>query len=222
MRQSKYLCNSWQSLIQYVVLMITKGYYYYQIIEPKRILNQYQWIKADKRIINKFNTDVSKDIKYRNRKKGNANYTYCRYNNTALLLKSEGRLNEEYSSEIFHDIRINPIEMSIGENIILKINKSRNIKSWTIYLSRQSYKNIKTELLELLEHRKIRELEYRFTALNNIPGYTGINEQKIRLKKFIISKAKSYGIIINKDKLWIGFKRTTYQVFSDEKEINID
>lgn len=215
MGHSAYLCESWQGFIQYVATMAGQGYWYYQVIRPETTLSEEKWQNADDRLLKKFNIMQSKDQRYRNRKHGIANYLYVRHHALALLLKTAGSALTGTESEIFYDIRDKPLEVEISSGIRLKIGQGRKERSITVYLSRVSYRALKTVFFEHLEHRQIRELEYKFGILNNLPAYTGINEQKVRLREAIFRLAKAHGVKLSKDKFWICFKRKTYKVFSE-------
>lgn len=223
MRQSTYLCVSWQGFIQYIVTMVGKGYYFYLWIKPREsmVITEERQLKIDGRLMEKFQiVGMSKHNRYYNRKRGMANFLYLRYNSLAMILKSPGEDGGLSASEEFMDIRETPTEVEISTNIQFKINLSRTGKSWTAYFTKECYRSIKAEMLECLEHRQIRDLEYKFKALNNLPAYTGINEQKMQLRKVILQHAKKNRVVLNKDNFWICFKRKIYKVFSGETENN--
>lgn len=203
--------------------MTGKGYYFYLWIKPGggKATSEERQLKIDERLMDKFHiTGMSKHNRYYNKKRGIANFLYIRYGSLCLVLKSVGNDGGLSESEEFQDIREFPIEVEISNNIQLKINLSKTGKSWTAYFARECYRSIKAELLECLEHRQMRDLEYKFGALNNIPAYSGINEQKKQMRNAIFLCAKKNGMVLNKDRFWICFKRKIYKVFSEDKEDN--
>ncbi len=211
---NSYLCMSWQSLTQQIVTIIKKGYYWYQPITPKKSnFSEQKWLRADERIIEKFAINMTKDQRYYARKKGKANHIYLRYNSLAFLLRTKGEIPETLDTEVFYDIRDTPLYIVVSKNITLKIFKSQNEGHFTVYLARESYRALKAEFSEMIEHRKIRELEFRYSILNNIPSYNGINIQKRKLREHILKHAKRHGVIVNRQHFKVLVRRKIYQVF---------
>ncbi len=214
MHNTRYLCDSWQGLLRHITSLISKGYYWYLPIIPKRQLDERKWERTDNNLLNKFQVrGKTKHKHYYGKKRRIANYVYFRYNSIAFVMRTEGKLIEGTESEIFHDIRRKYIEIQVSADITLKICKPRDQEQFTVYLARNSYRAIKAEFLKLLYHRKLNELKFRFNNLNNIPSYSGIFNQKVNLKNQLFSHAKKNGIYLSDDDFPISDFCNTYDVF---------
>ncbi|MDK0794621.1 hypothetical protein P5E48_15625 [Clostridium perfringens] len=190
-----YLCKSWQFMLQQIVYLVSKGYIYYSVGEIP--LNKASKARSiDKKIINKYNIDLSKDQRARRKKKKLANFYYLRWKNQFVILHTEGKL-EQPPDDVFYNIKKrskggNKFKITIGKalivNIVLKNEKP------TVVLNKSTYKDIKVELDELVKNKQIGKLYKRFSMLNSIPAWSGIVKQKFLLQEEIFKAAKKYGL----------------------------
>ncbi len=220
MEHSNYLCKSWQGFIQQTISVIGKGYRWYQPIEPTKQMNEQQWLALDQHLMRKFNVNISKDKRYRQKKKGIANYLYLRYENHAIVLKTVGEAlyTADEDREVFHNINEKPYFFKVSNNVNLKIFTGNDKEKITLYFERECYRAFRTDFTEYVEKRHFKELEKRFYYLNNIPAYSGINEQKKNLRNYIMKIAKKNGVAIDKNKLILRTRRMTFPVFVGEKD----
>lgn len=190
-----YLCNSWQFMLQQIVYLVSKGYIYYSLGEiPLDKSNKARSI--DSKIIHKYNMDLSKHQRTRRKQKKLANFYYLRWKNQFVILRTEGKL-EEPVDDVFYNIKSgskggNKFKINIGKelsvNIVLVNGKA------TVVLDKGTYKDIKTELDELVKNKQIGKLYKRFSMLNSIPAWSGIVKQKFLLQEEIFKAAKKYGL----------------------------
>ncbi len=190
-----YLCHSWQFMLQQIIYLVSKGYTYYSVGEIP--LNKASKARSiDKKIINKYNIDLSKDQRARRKKKKLANFYYLRWKNKFVILHTEGKL-EKPLDDVFHNITKkskgeNKFKINIGKelsvNIVLVNGKA------TVVLDKGTYKDIKIELDELVKNKQIGKLYKRFSMLNSIPAWSGIVKQKFLLQEEIFKAAKKYGL----------------------------
>jgi hypothetical protein len=214
MNQGKYLCSSWQGFIQQLAHNLTHGYsyYHYYKLDEKRRNKLYQ---IDTLMISRFETDKSKDKRYHHRKAGKANYFYLRYDLQIVIQRSEGEETDEKRLEQkFKDIRKEPIEISIGDEITLKLHFTAN-EGFTVHFTKACYRNLK---IKFAEQRQTNQVKYWFNALNGIPAYSGIIEHKRRLLDYIIKTARKHGISLTRSDFRLTTRRKIYKVFEDNED----
>ncbi|MGU8412089.1 hypothetical protein ACV3M7_13945 [Clostridium perfringens] len=191
-----YLCKSWQFMLQQIVYLVSKGYIYYSVGEIP--LNKASKARSiDQKIIDKYNMDLSKHQRARRKQKKLTNFYYLRWKNQFVILHTKGNVDE---SVIIDDEFFNIQEHSKGDKFKLTIGKElivnivlKNGKP-TVVLDKSTYKDIKTELDELVKNKQIGKLYKRFSMLNSIPAWSGIVEQKFLLQEEIYKSAKKYGL----------------------------
>ena len=190
-----YLCKSWQFMLQQIVYLVSKGYTYYSTGEIP--LNKAHKARSiDLKIISKYNIDLSKDQRARRKKKKLANFYYLRWKNQFVILHTEGKL-EQPPDDVFHNIAKkskgeNKFKINIGKELILNIVLV-NGKA-TVVLDKSTFKDVKTELDELVKNKQIKKLYKRYSMLNSIPAWSGIVKQKFLLQEEIFKAAKKYGL----------------------------
>ena len=195
-----YLCNSWQYLLQQLVFLIGKGYYKYHcgfIPEGK----EYKAVNIDKKIINKYNINLSKDQRYRRKKKKLSNFYYLRWKNQFFILQTDGELDVEIDDEFF-DIRIkqkesNRLSVVVSENMKFNLSmryKEKSKYSVTVSFSNETYKDLKAEIEELIQHKQTKKLENLFENLRGIPAWQGVIKQEYKLLEEVYRYAKKYNL----------------------------
>ena len=191
-----YLCKSWQFMLQKIIYLISKGYIYYSVGEIP-LDKAYKARSIDKKIISKYDMDLSKDQRARRKKKGIANFYYIRWKNQFVILHTKGKINESVEiDDVFYNIREHrkgdKFKITIGKELIVNI-VLKNEKP-TVVLDKSTYRDIKTELDELVKTKQIKKLYKRFSMLNYIPAWSGIVKQKFLLQEEIYKSAKKYGL----------------------------
>lgn len=205
-----YLCNSWQFLLQQLVYQISKGYYYYHVgTIPMNKASKCKQI--DEKIIRKYNIDLSKYQRSRKKVKGLANFYYLRWRNIFIILHTEGDFEKELIlNDEFKDIRdkkkkLDRLQIRISDNISFEISLKHKTgqtdRAVTISFDRASMQNLNTELSELVQYKKLNEIEKFFTRLSGIPAWSGITQQKAVLLGNLYKYAKEYGLNTKKQTL---------------------
>ncbi len=190
-----YLCKSWQFMLQQIVYLVSKGYTYYSVGEIP--LNKASKARSiDQKIINKYNIDLSKHQRTRRKQKKLANFYYLRWKNQFVILRTEGKL-EEPVDDVFLNIKKkskggSKFKINIGKELILNVVLVNG--KVTVVIDKSTYKDIKTELDELVKNKQIGKLYKRFSMLNYIPAWSGIVKQKFLLQEEIYKAAKKYGL----------------------------
>lgn len=87
----EYLCKSWQDLLTAVKGLVVSGYFYYTVIElPSQKEDRFKQI--DIKLIHKYKALYQKDVYYRRKIKGLANFRYVRFGNIAVILHTAGTI----------------------------------------------------------------------------------------------------------------------------------
>lgn len=186
--------------MQQLVFLIGKGYYKYHcgcIPEGK----EYKAVNIDKKIINKYNINLSKDQRYRRKKKKLSNFYYLRWQNQFFILQTDGVLDVEIDDEFF-DIRIKQKEsdrLSVVVSENMKFNLSMRYKEKskygvTVSFSNETYKDLKAAIEESIKHKQIKKLENLFENLRGIPAWNGVIKQEYKLLEEVYKYAKKYNL----------------------------
>ncbi|QEM68771.1 hypothetical protein FO488_11795 [Geobacter sp. FeAm09] len=206
----KHACTTWQGFLQQLITLISHGYRYYCLTEYP-IKKQDKWETSDMKLIKKYDADIGKDKRYRNQQKGRANYTFLRWGKIALILRSAGEYEE--AGDRFVDIREKDLVLEVGDTMRIRIVHEGSKGRVTAYLEKQVYRDIKAELLDHCRHRRLDVLKGRFAALNGLPGYSGITQQKAGLVTDIIREGKKHGVTLQRKDFPIRTSRKIYKVF---------
>jgi hypothetical protein len=217
MNYGYYLCTCWQAFIQQIVHNVSHGYYYYHyhtLTETRRD----RLPQIDEQIETRFETDRSKDERYRSKKRGEPNYFYLRHELKLIIMRTDG--DEWGSEQPFNDIRKTPLEIRIeGDGgLALKLHR-KAVSGISVCLSKACFRDKKYELLELLEHRQLGRLKYMFNALNGVPAYSGVVEHKKLLLQEILNAAKKHGIRLKREDFRLKTKLERYKVFINDEPL---
>jgi hypothetical protein len=188
----KYLCGHWKNFLYALTTNIAQGYWYFsQFQYPLKKENK--WEKIDLKLLRKYPCAISKDKRYRRKKKGLANYRFFRWQSQAIFLRTEGILEDVKDDENWKKLEgKEKIVVQVGqlEFEIRSINKKTSIK-----LSRESYRSIKTNIIEKIEKKNIFLLEYAieiYKRLWNIPNYKFLYIQKQKIKEEMIKAVQKH------------------------------
>lgn len=186
-REVTMICDKWTEFTKQILNHAGHGYEFYcPVVIPAKKADRAK--KIDAKISNKYNVDVSKDVRYRRKKHGFANYVYLRYGLQAVILKSKGQEIEVQDRDKFYALKEKPYEIKIGEWVNIKIGPARTGKKYTAYLTKSTYRIIKTVLRENIEHRRFDELDKYYNRLQELPAYSGILAQTGELCRFCRSE----------------------------------
>lgn len=192
--------------IDYVVNAISNGkYLYYQInyIPENKAVNEDYLKNLDKKLSNKYNTNLNKNERLNLRRKGIARHLSVRYKNIIIILRTPGE-TEVAKNEKWKDIRKEKINLKITENVTYciglgqaKASKNKTLESKiTVTLSKETLNLIKLSCLDAIRYKKsIKKLIYEWNKINGFNGWSGINLQKQQLRdQLVIEVCKNFGM----------------------------
>ena len=213
MGEVKYLIDSWQAFIQQIVYLVGRGYdQYCLILYAEKHRHKYEDI--DKKLIDKYQCNLNKDQKRYRKQKGYENYSFLRYKETAIILKTKGKTHERIKgNDEFELVKNQCISIRISDWITLEV---RNVQDRvSVYLSDDTYREIKNTCLDHLEMKNYTKMRVTFMNLNGIPAWGGIVKQRIKMIGELKKNAKKLGYYkqINFNNFEINKKRKPVQVF---------
>lgn len=185
-KEIPFVKKDWNCFVREILRHASHGYIWYARVDiPDRKLPLAS--RIDRKIIQKFpEVLLSKDQRYRRRKKDKANYAYLRYGRWGIILRSSGELSSK-DDEIWHSFKKKPYEFWIEEKCLeievfsFEIGPGGRGKH-TCYLTKQCYREIKTLLRELYEAQKFDLLQKQWNALQRfLPGWSGLWAQAYEL-----------------------------------------
>ena len=192
--------------IDYVINSISNGkYLYYQInyIPENKAVNEDYLKNLDKKLSNKYNTNLNKNERLNLRRKGIARHLSVRYKNIIILLKTIGA-TELATNEKWKDIRKEKINLKISENVTYciglgqaKASKNKTLESKiTVTLSKETLNLIKLSCLDAIRYKKsIKKLIYEWNKINGFNGWNGINLQKQQLRdQLVMEVCRNFGM----------------------------
>jgi len=211
---TRYLAASWQGLVQYVVYLVSRGYYFYHITYfPLKKKDKFEEI--DRKLIGKYKTYLSKFQRYRRKAKGLANFAYVRWHNIAIILHTPGEIEEGivYDDQ-FHDIRERPLEIKVSDltALVIRIIDGRV----TVRLSRETYEGLRIVLYETAKTKDKQLMLNEFRKIDAFPSWAGIFEQKKNLARYLVKQARRNEVKMTLGEVHITRKRTPVQVFVEQ------
>ena len=213
--ETKYLCSSWEGLIQEIVLLAGKGYYNYHIVKPN-IKKLDRWPHIDNKLIKKYQTTLTKSQRNTRKKKKQATFRYLRWENIAVIMHTSGNIADTITyDDKFFDIRRKPIKIIISELIEVSIYRESK-KSFSLKLTDDSFENIKTLLSNAVSSGYKKNIISSFKLVNAIPPYKGIIRQKRKLVKFIAYSVKLHKLVFSTEILPFKDKRSSITVFEQD------
>lgn len=199
-----YLCKSWQFMLQQIVYLTGKGYYYYFVgLIPEDKASKAK--KIDKKIIDKYDIDLSKYQRNRRKQKKLANFYYLRWRNVFVVLHTDGDIMDDIKEKMddeFFDIRVSqkgknrltiPISNVVSFNVVMHSNKAQK-RTVTVVYSNSTFKEFKEDLDEILKYRSLSKLKAYFDRLAYFPAWAGIIKQNKLLLEEVYKLAKKYGL----------------------------
>lgn len=207
----RYLTENWQGIIQQLVYYISMGYSeYHALVLPEK--KRDRWLEIDAKLANKYQTDLSKFQRSRRKEKGLANHVYLRWEQYAFLLRSPGTVPDVPDPDRFHNVRKRPLGITIG-TIAFKIHHAQ--RGVTVHLDRECYQGIKSNLIDWCKRGNSgrTSLLKEFDALNGLPGWAGVIEQKRHLRDTVLSHGKKYGMTLAPADFRVSTRRKIYKVF---------
>lgn len=217
---NKYLYKptSWQGLIQQIVFLITKGYGCFHITNyPEN--KQDKWDKIDLKLIEKYQTNMTRSMRYRNKEKKNANFMFLRYEGVAVILMATNEFKDSKTQvnkgividDEFFDIEKKDMKIAIGRMSSFKIHKVNG--SVRVSMTNKMYKEVSTNLQEVAKLKNVSKVKYEFQKLNGLPCWAGIIEQKFMLLDVVVQELKRHNIEVKKSLFFVKLTRDKFKVF---------
>lgn len=211
----KYLIDNRLHFIQQVHHLMNFGYTNY-FIGTYPIKKKQRFLEIDKKLISKYNMNLSKDRKYYRKKKDLCNYVFLRSREFYIILKTTGKDDIEVDDN-FVSIFEKPLSIPVSDRLLLTIFRDGR-KKITVKIEKESFREIRENLRFKLDNRRFNETSEKFNNLNGLPGFSGIVKQKIELKKYLLNHFKK-NTLGNKeiysrfdDSLRINTKRKVYKI----------
>lgn len=213
------ICVSWQGLLQMLVYLTSRGYYFYCPILLS-MNKQEKWEKTDAKLMQKYQVSRSKFQRCRRKEQGFANFYYLRWQHIGFILHSQGIIgNDICYDDTFIDIRRQALQLSISENTALCVYIGRAVGNKLSVSSRMSpamFKGAKAVLSTIVKSKNIRQICYEFNKLNGIPAYAGIIEQKRALAAYVVKQAQRHQLPLKASQLRIYTHLHRYKVFTKD------
>jgi hypothetical protein len=181
----RYLARSVGGFIQQAaVYYIQRGYYFYVL---GRVPKGTRCRQIDRKILAQYGIELSKDQRYRRKKKGQANIQYLRYQDTFLLLATEGEHRFFAAEETaIQDARVSPLRV-FGYAITHQNGRV------LVGLDEETYRHLRADFLRLALRRNPHPLARRFWSLPFEP-YGPVYRQVLSICKAVNCKRKTGGL----------------------------
>ncbi|MGG4425000.1 hypothetical protein ABEP71_19120 [Bacillus velezensis] len=218
---NKYLYKptSWQGFLQQLDFLIAKsGYRYFHVTNyPEH--KQDKWDKIDQKLIEKYQTNMTRSQRYRNKEKKNANFWFLRYEGVAVILMATGKFKGAETQvkdgividDEFFDIQKKDLKIKIGKMSNFKIHYVNG--KITVSMANQMYQEIKYKLLEVAKLKDLNKAKFEFQKLNGLPAWSGINEQKFQLLDVLVQELKRHNVQAKKSSFFVKLTRNKVKVF---------
>lgn len=212
----KYLVVNWVGFIQQLQHLVARGYVEYCAVTYP-VGKEHKYKQIDRKLISKYNCNLSKDKAYYRKKKKISNFKFLRFGNQAMILKTKGNIEEGVIvDDKFMHIEQEKMLIPIGEKASLNIGYD-NEKKVSVYMSNETYREVKYTCFEYIDRKKFAKAIESFNQLNGLPSWGGIVEQKIKMKQQLtrhlqkaLSKESALGLA---NEMRINTKRTAIKVF---------
>lgn len=205
MMNYRYLTHSVGGFIQQVaVCYVQRGYWFYV---AGQIPAQKDPHKVDRHLLDKYDIDLSKFQRCRRKKEGQASVQYIRYQDTFLLLATQGAHPFFVKEASIRDARRFPIPL-FGYSISYRNGRA------LVSLDKETYRNLEAYFLHLALHRKADSLEQEFRKLPFDP-YRPVYKQVLSVWKAVNERRKTAGFDLVPYSA-IKTKRRIYRPFESE------
>ncbi len=211
---AKYLCESWQGLLQQVVYLVSKGYYHYSITYLPSEKKE-KWLQIDGKMIEKYKTNKSKWTRSRNKKKGLRSYFYLRQENIMIVMHTPGEIEPGVvHDDQFQDIHQKHLILKISDLVSFSVQFFNN-ERLTVRFDKQTYEGFRMHFHELAKTKNKVKMIKSFERLNGFPPWAGIISQKRQLSQYLIKQAKRHNVKLSSKELVIKDKRKPVKVWSE-------
>src|SRR5690625_476142 len=204
-----YEVESWQGLIQHILFLASRDYTrihvtYYPVEKQDR------WKSIDEKLYKRYHTNLTRgQVDYR-RKQGYKVYKFFRYDQTMILMSTEGKDYPEIEEQDkFQDLKTAKQKIQVTSNLYFEFYYSGQKKKYkrkqkngiekrqVNFTVRMGKETIEYWKLNLRYHIKLKHKKDVFREIRkiaHIPSFSGIYEQKVQLRKFILNEIKKHGL----------------------------
>lgn len=205
-----YLVKSWQALMQQLVFLAGQGYihYYVAYLPPHK---KEKFDSIDKKLIAKYQTNVSKYQRYRFKQKNQANFIYLRWEHIAVILHTNGDIPVIEGMDSFKNLKDGAMAIQLSKYLALSV-VANNGKT-TVRFSKESYRTLKAHIATYAKYKQKGKIIETIQKLNGVPVYKGVFEQKKQLVEFAISELEKNGVYVSVNEFRVTNKRKLYTVF---------
>ena len=173
---------------------------------------------------------------YRKHVKNLRNYFYMRYQNTSIVLATQGKADPDlqHIEGFLKDIRKEPLHLKVSDitELVVHAQERKNKKTLkvNIYLSKQTLDIIKANLLQTLkqyanpskrEQKQAKNAVKHAWLVNGYPSFSGLSQQKKDLKRWYLREARIRGINIPDKELKLSyFRKNRLKNLNLKKEVS--
>ena len=182
--------------VDYMVNAIANGkYLYFQTSYISE--NKYEKMdlkKFDKKIIDKYNADLSKSERLSCRRRNQARFIYVRFRNQIIILKTNGE-SDIAKNEKWRDIRNDKLEIKVGAttSYLVGVGKKKKKKGNSldtkiqVFVNSETLKEIKLACKNAISIQKsIPLFIYEWSKTNGLVAWSGVNAQRMQLKEELV------------------------------------
>lgn len=213
----QYLCLSFQGFVQQIVYLLSKGFYYFIIVQLP-LKKSDKWSQIDRKLIKKYQCELSKDQRYRRRLKHIATFRYLRWHHVAIIMHTNGSIADDITDgDCFKDFRAKGIKLLLPISYSTVFQVFRNFDgTFSAKLEKKCFAGVKAATeLSIRAKRPEKALDL-FRMIDNYPAWAGVISPKKELRKLIIQKCKQHKLHIDHNKLNYNTYRSQVKVFEDE------
>ncbi len=186
--------DDWIKFVNEILNHAGHGYVeYFSFVIPDKKMSKVETI--DRKFSFKYpETGYSKDQRYRQKKKKQANFKYLRWQKIGVIMRTEGEVKDRPDADKFFRLDAEPLTLSVGTMIEIKIAKAKAGRNYTAFLSKKSYREIKAVLRDNIRHHRSAVAEEYWDRLRGLPAFSGILEQISELRKWVRTECKKAGM----------------------------
>lgn len=180
--------STWQAYMQQIVRYVGHGSFYFcRMVYPAK--KQEKWPAIDEKLRAKYGADKSKYQRYRRRSSGAASYVHLRWQDQAVMLRSDGQPMEVDDPDTWCDIRKAPLQVRLSVDTTLIVRYTHKVQ---VYLDRDSYDAVKARITSAITERQPKLAVRYFNWLNGLPAFAGLVTQKKTLKAYAIGMLRKH------------------------------
>lgn len=190
---------------------MSRGYFWYCItVLPRK--KRDRWHLSDRKLIQKYGSELNKFQRARRKSKGLMNFYYLRWSSLAIIMHTTGDLDPSVQmDDEFKDARKMPLSIQVSD--LVKLNVYQHGGRWTVRLAHDTFRGHKAELAEVAKTKNVFRMVETFNRLNGYPAWAGIVNQKHGLARYLCQQARKHQVSLSTRQLRFWDKRTPVKVW---------